>query len=55
MGRFGIKEKNNKGQMVVNFVKRMEVAVVNTFFQKRQEYGVTYKKLGTKPSIPVNR
>ena len=45
MDRFGIQDRN-AGQMVVDFVKRMEIAVVNTFFQKRQEHSVTYKSGG---------
>ena len=31
MGRFGI-QGSNAGQMVVDFAKSMEMAVVNTFF-----------------------
>ncbi|KAK3566884.1 hypothetical protein QTP86_004768 [Hemibagrus guttatus] len=43
MGKFGVKERNLEGQMVVNFAKRMDMAVVNTYFQKRKEHRVTYK------------
>ncbi|KAK2891510.1 hypothetical protein Q8A73_017175 [Channa argus] len=43
MGRFGLQDRNTEGQMVVDFAKRMEISVVNTFFQKRQEHRVTYK------------
>ncbi|MCJ8736345.1 hypothetical protein PDJAM_G00258590 [Pangasius djambal] len=32
MGKFGVKEKNLEGQMVVDFAKRMDMAVVNTYF-----------------------
>ncbi|KAK2891434.1 hypothetical protein Q8A73_017099 [Channa argus] len=46
MGRFGVQDRNAEGQMVVDFAKRMEMAVVNTFFQKRQEHRVTYKSGG---------
>ncbi|XP_054643078.1 pleckstrin homology domain-containing family M member 3 isoform X3 [Dunckerocampus dactyliophorus] len=46
MGRFGIQERNAEGQMVVDFAKRMEMAIVNTCFQKRQEHRVTYKSGG---------
>uniref|UniRef100_A0A0F8C8D5 Craniofacial development protein 2 n=1 Tax=Larimichthys crocea TaxID=215358 RepID=A0A0F8C8D5_LARCR len=46
MGRFGIQERNAEGQMVVDFAKRIEMAVVNTFIQKRQEHRVTYKSGG---------
>ena len=31
---------------MVDFVKRMEMAVVNTFFQKRQEHRAIYKSGG---------
>ncbi|KAK3509924.1 hypothetical protein QTP70_023172 [Hemibagrus guttatus] len=43
MGKFGVKERNLEAQMVVDFAKRMDMAVVNTYFQKREEHGVTYK------------
>ncbi|KAK3552021.1 hypothetical protein QTP70_031592, partial [Hemibagrus guttatus] len=43
MGKFGVKERNLEGQMVVDFAKRMDMAVVNTYFQKMGEHRVTYK------------
>ncbi|KAK3531039.1 hypothetical protein QTP70_007882 [Hemibagrus guttatus] len=43
MGKFVVKERNLEGQMVVDFAKRMDMAVVNTYFQKREEHRVTYK------------
>ncbi|KAK3573071.1 hypothetical protein QTP86_012282 [Hemibagrus guttatus] len=43
MGKFGVKERNVEGQMVVDFAKRMDMGVVNTYFQKREEHRVTYK------------
>ncbi|KAK3526558.1 hypothetical protein QTP70_030697 [Hemibagrus guttatus] len=46
MGKFGVKERNLEGQMVVYFAKRMDMAVVNTYFQKREEHRVTYKSGG---------
>ncbi|KAK3507855.1 hypothetical protein QTP70_001701 [Hemibagrus guttatus] len=46
MGKFGVKERNLEGQMVVDFAKRMHMAVVNTYFQKREEHRVTYKSGG---------
>ncbi|KAK3518215.1 hypothetical protein QTP70_033908 [Hemibagrus guttatus] len=46
MGKFGVKEGNLEGQMVVDFAKRMDMAVVNTYFQKREEHRVTYKSGG---------
>ncbi|KAK3514198.1 hypothetical protein QTP70_009439 [Hemibagrus guttatus] len=46
MGKFGVKERNLEGQMVVDFAKRMDMAVVTTYFQKREEHRVTYKSGG---------
>ncbi|KAK3560797.1 hypothetical protein QTP86_019493 [Hemibagrus guttatus] len=43
MGKFGVKERNLEGHMVVDFAKWMDMAVVNTYFQKREEHRVTYK------------
>ena len=40
MGKFGVKDRNLEGQMVVDFAKRMEMAVVNTYFQKKEEHRV---------------
>ena len=39
MGRFGVKEMTLEGQIVGDFVKRMEMAVVNSCFPKREEQG----------------
>ncbi|KAJ8381270.1 hypothetical protein SKAU_G00020480 [Synaphobranchus kaupii] len=44
--RYGVKERNVEGQMVVDFAKRMEMAVVNTYFKKREEHRVMYKSGG---------
>ncbi|KAK3554595.1 hypothetical protein QTP70_027892, partial [Hemibagrus guttatus] len=46
MCKFGVKKRNLEGQMVVDFAKRMYMAVVNTYFQKREEHRVTYKSGG---------
>ncbi|KAK3521729.1 hypothetical protein QTP70_015847, partial [Hemibagrus guttatus] len=46
MGKFKVKERNLEGQMVMDFAKRMDMAVVNTYFQKREEHRVTYKSGG---------
>ena len=43
MGRHGFKERNLEGQMVVDFAKRMQMAVLNTYFRKKEEQRVTYK------------
>ncbi|KAK3541098.1 hypothetical protein QTP86_013353 [Hemibagrus guttatus] len=51
MGMFGVKERNLEGQMVVDFAKRMDMAVVNTYFQKREEHRVTYKSGGRRTQV----
>ena len=43
MGKHGFKERNLEGQMVVDFAKRMQMAVLNTYFRKKEEQRVTYK------------
>ncbi|KAK3543254.1 hypothetical protein QTP70_014083 [Hemibagrus guttatus] len=51
MGKFGVRERNLEGQMVVDFAKRMDMAVVNTYFQKREEHRVTYKSGGRRTQV----
>ncbi|KAK3539601.1 hypothetical protein QTP70_010244 [Hemibagrus guttatus] len=51
MAKFGVKERNLEGQMVVDFAKRMDMAVVNTYFQKREEHRVTYKSGGRRTQV----
>ncbi|KAK3541761.1 hypothetical protein QTP86_003520 [Hemibagrus guttatus] len=51
MGKFGVKERNLEGQMVVDFAKRMDMAVVNTYFQKREEHRATYKSGGRRTQV----
>ncbi|KAK3546555.1 hypothetical protein QTP70_027318, partial [Hemibagrus guttatus] len=51
MDKFGVKERNLEGQMVVDFAKRMDMAVVNTYFQKREEHRVTYKSGGRRTQV----
>ncbi|KAK3574497.1 hypothetical protein QTP86_008387 [Hemibagrus guttatus] len=51
MGKFGVKERNLEGQTVVDFAKRMDMAVVNTYFQKREEHRVTYKSGGRRTQV----
>ncbi|KAG2467630.1 ZDH14 palmitoyltransferase, partial [Polypterus senegalus] len=46
MGRYGVKERNEEGQRIVDFAKRMDMAVVNTYFKKREEHRVRYKSGG---------
>ena len=42
MGRHGLGKRNNKGQAVVDFSKRMELAITNTYFAKKPAHRVTY-------------
>ncbi|KAK3528614.1 hypothetical protein QTP70_005345 [Hemibagrus guttatus] len=51
MGKFGVKERNLEGQMVVDFAKRMDMAVANTYFQKREEHRVTYNSGGRRTQV----
>ncbi|KAK3570250.1 hypothetical protein QTP86_017123 [Hemibagrus guttatus] len=51
MGKFGVKERNLEGQMIVDFAKRMDMAMVNTYFQKREEHRVTYKSRGRSTQV----
>ncbi|KAK3518202.1 hypothetical protein QTP70_033895, partial [Hemibagrus guttatus] len=51
MGKFGVKERNLEGQMVVDFAKRMDMGAVNTYFQKREEHRVTYKSGGRSTQV----
>ncbi|KAK3530583.1 hypothetical protein QTP86_028838 [Hemibagrus guttatus] len=51
MGKFGVRERNLEGQMVVDFAKRMDMAVVNTYLQKREEHRMTYKSGGRRTQV----
>ena len=52
MGRYGFKERNMEGQMEVDFAKRMEMALVSTYFRKKAEHRISYKS--GKRSIQVD-
>ena len=43
MGRYGAGTRNKEGSMVVDFGKKMDLAIVNTYFKKKDEHRVTYK------------
>ncbi|KAG2459970.1 CFDP2 protein, partial [Polypterus senegalus] len=45
-GNSGDEERNEGGQRIVDFAKRMDMAVVNTYFKKKEEHRVTYKSGG---------
>ena len=40
LGRGGFKERNFEGQMVVDFAKRMQMTVFNTYIRKKEEQRV---------------
>ena len=46
MGRHGLGKRNNKEQAVVDFVKRRELAITNTYFVKIPAHRVTYSSGG---------
>ena len=46
MGRYGVGTKNKEGSMVVDFAKRMDLAIVNIYLKKKDEHRVTYKSGG---------
>ena len=49
MRRYGGGTKNKQGSMVVDFAKRMDLAIVNTYFKKKDKHRVTYKSGGKVP------
>ena len=42
MDRHGLGKRNNEGQAVLDFSKRMELAITNTYFVKKTAHRVTY-------------
>ncbi|XP_061692833.1 uncharacterized protein LOC133509626 [Syngnathoides biaculeatus] len=51
MAKYAIQERNFEGQMVVDFAKTMDMAVVNIYFQKWEEQIVTYKSGGRSTQV----
>ena len=51
MGRYGAGTKNKEGSMVVDFGKRMDLAILNTYFKKKDEHRVTYKSGGKSTQV----
>ena len=43
MGRYSARMRNKEKSMVEDFVKRMDLAVFNTYFKKKDERKVSYK------------
>ena len=46
MGRYGAETRNKEGPMVLDFGKRMDLAIINTYFKKKVKHRVTYKSGG---------
>ena len=46
MGKYGAGTRNREGSIVVDFAKRIDLAIVNTYFKKIDEHRVTYKSEG---------
>ena len=51
MGRYGARTRNKEGSMVVDFGKRLDLAIVNTYFKKKDEHRVTYKSGGKSTQV----
>ena len=51
MVRYGAGTRNKEGSMVVDFEKRMDLAIVNTYFKKNDEHKVTYKSGGKSTQV----
>ena len=51
MRRYGARTKNKEGSMVVDFGKRMDLAIVNTYFKKKDKHRVTYKSGGKSTQV----
>ena len=51
IGRYGAEIRNKEGSMVGDFGKRMDLAIVNTYFKKKDEHRVTYKSGGKSTQV----
>ena len=51
MGRYGTGTRNREGSMVVDFAKRMDLGIVNTYFKKKDKHRVTYKSGGKSTQV----
>ena len=51
MGRYGAGTRNKEGSMVVDFGKIMDLAIVDTYFKKKDEHRVTYKSRGKSTQV----
>ena len=46
IGRHELGKRNNEGQAMVDFAKRMELAMTKTYFVRKPAHRVTYKSGG---------
>ena len=46
IGKYGLGERNDRGQMLVDFCKRKKLVVTNTWFQQEKRRRYTWKKPG---------
>ena len=51
MGRYDAGTRNKEGSMVVDFGKRMDLTIVNTYFKKKDEHRVMYKSGGKSTQV----
>ena len=51
MGRYGDGTRNRERSMIVDFAKRMDLAIVNTYFKKKDKHRVTYKSGGKSTQV----
>ena len=51
MGRHGLGKRNIEGRAVVNFAKRMELAITNTYFVKKPAHRVIYNSGGRSSQV----
>ena len=51
MGRYGLGKRKKEGQAVVDFAKRRELAITNTYFVKKPAHIVTYSSGGRRLQV----
>ena len=51
MGRYGAGTRNKEGSMVVDFGKRVDLAIVSTYFKKKDEHRVMYNSAGKNTQV----
>ena len=51
MERYGAGTRNKKELMVVDLAKRMDLAIVNTYFKTKHKHRVTYKSGGKNTQV----